>query len=164
MSGWRRRKGVAMWMVTNYVVALPREKTGLLETVATCRDALATLTHDHCARFLVVARAEAQVLLGDTSGFLETWKSQRSYFEGQPGSQEFWPRKELLGDMFTLARLLEQGDTKQYRSKVRGMKWNRFWGRVERPSPSNATTGNWRLVFLAVWVLLLLLRACNKEL
>jgi tetratricopeptide (TPR) repeat protein len=163
-SGWRQRRGVLMWMITNYVMALPRNRNGLREARDTCRDALALLPHDHCARYLVNMQAEAQVLLGDPSGFLETWNSRRSYFEGQPGKEEWMTEKSrrLLGDLPMLARFLEQGDRKLYRSKVRSLRWEAFWSPVQG-KVGNALKGgsSFRWGFFLLWLLLTLLRECK---
>ena len=58
---WRDRLGVHMWSLANYIQTLSRFRgRDLEELTATCRDALADLPHDHCARYLACMQAEAQ--------------------------------------------------------------------------------------------------------
>jgi len=60
LAGWRHRHGVNMSVVANYTSCCPALWSSQLRHVrSTCRDALAGLPHDHCARFLVHAQAEA---------------------------------------------------------------------------------------------------------
>jgi hypothetical protein len=56
-----------------------------------------------------------------------------------------------------LARFLEQGETKLYRSKVRGLRWDEFWSPVRK---LNSRRPWWWL--FPVFALLSLLQQCGE--
>ena len=73
-AAWRERAGVAMWMITNYILTLSCFRhEQLRERYNSARDALAGLPHDHCAKYLAHVQAEACALLGNRNDFLERW-------------------------------------------------------------------------------------------
>ncbi|HEY6372975.1 MAG TPA: tetratricopeptide repeat protein, partial [Candidatus Sulfotelmatobacter sp.] len=52
-SDWKQRRGVQMWMVTNYVWSCARWGRSSREHIrTTCQEALAQLRHDHSAKYL----------------------------------------------------------------------------------------------------------------
>lgn len=115
-----------MWSIANYVMCLPRlRRDHLREITATCRNAMAELPHDHCANFLAHVQAEAFALLGDTRAFLDTWSAYESYFARTLAPHEYFKadRRYLLGEIPTIARLLQQNQTRLYRRAVRELRW-----------------------------------------
>jgi cellulose synthase operon protein C len=133
LTSWRTRPGVGMWVVTNYVQSFsPLRSNDLRQVTATCRDALKNLPHDHCARYLAHVEAEAYALLGDKSGFLETWNHHRSYFDCRETEGEWFEnkRKHLLTDIPMMARYLQQNKLGLYRRTLWGWRWNYFWDRL----------------------------------
>src|SRR6202007_17711 len=98
LENWRERSGVRMWAVANYVNSLPGMRGKHLgEIRSSCRDALAGLPHDHCAKYLVHREAEACALLGDEKGLLGVWEQHRNYFDGKLEDAEgFGVRRRVL--------------------------------------------------------------------
>ena len=118
---WRSRRGVPMWSLATYMLCLSRFRRGHLEEViATCRDALADLPHDHCARYLACMQAEACALMGNQEGLLAVWGDRRGYFDGEVKNGEYFKpsQKHLLSDLPEMARALERNDHKAYRKLV----------------------------------------------
>ena len=73
-----------MWMIANHLLSAPRRtRKHWQEIRSTCEDALTSLPHDHCAKYLAHVQAEMCACLGDTEGFRQTWEKQRSYFTGK---------------------------------------------------------------------------------
>ena len=110
-----------MWSLANYMLCLSRFRRGHLEEViATCRDALADLPHDHCARYLACMQAEACALMGNQEGLLAVWGDRRGYFDGEVKNGEYFKpsQKHLLSDLPEMARALERNDHKAYRKLV----------------------------------------------
>jgi cellulose synthase operon protein C len=159
LETWRQRSGVGMWAVANYVNSLTGMRAKQLEEVrSACRDALAGLPHDHCAKYLVHRQAEACALLRDERALLETWKEYRNYFDGKLEKGEwFAPRRRyLLADLLILARSLHENNRKMYRSVLRSLRWKRFAEGFQSPNISGKTVNvRWWWV---IWVLFLLLR------
>jgi hypothetical protein len=158
LQDWRTRAGVAMWMVANYTLCLSRFRTAQLhEVVASCRDALNALRHDHCARYLAHIQAEAYALLGQREALLAIWEQQANYFDGKPEAQEYFDAedKHLLGDIPMLVRFLQQGQYRLYRKQLWAMRLNRLW----RPQTFKSHYWNWIrwLLIPAVWIVLELL-------
>ena len=152
MSDWRERPEMKMWAVANYILAWPKSNRQALDTVAkTCRDALAKLPHDHCARFLAHKQAEAYALLGDERSFLNTWNTYRHYFGGDPAKEEFFKDMHLLADIPAMAHTLQQGDAAGYRRLLRELRWRRATGGSYPDIP-------WWAILLLVWSLLHILR------
>ncbi len=126
LSSWRARRGVAMWVIANYVgcvsAILP---SGLKEIAATSGDALRDLPHDHCARYLAHVKAEACALLGDKQGLRETWILYRSYFDCQAKGNEWFEsrRRPLLTEIPMLVGFLEQNRGGQYFGTVWLLRW-----------------------------------------
>ena len=110
---WRELNGVAMWMVTNYVVCFSRsDKRAWAEVRNSCSDALASLQHDHCANFLAHVLAEICAVQGDIQGFRDTWKLYRHYFSGKRKDHEWFDaiRIPLINAIPALGLFLEQKD------------------------------------------------------
>jgi hypothetical protein len=159
LESWRERSGVGMWAVANYVNSL----TGMRakhwgEVRSSCRDALAGLPHDHCAKYLVHREAEACALLGDEKRLLEIWKQHRNYFDGKQEEAEWFEarRRYLLADLVILARSLEENNRKMYNKVLRSLRWKRIAGtlQLDNTSGKKATIRWWWVI----WVLLMLLR------
>jgi hypothetical protein len=100
-----------MWMLGNHVLALPRLTRGArTEVTAACREGLATLTHDHCARYLAYMGAEACVLNRDKQGLLAIWQNHNVYFEKSVQKGDFFPewQRYLVYEIPQAVRLLSQ--------------------------------------------------------
>jgi len=150
-----------MWAVANYVNSLTGMRKSQLEKVRdACRDALAGLPHDHCAKYLVHRLLEAYALLGDDKRTLQTWKEQRSYLDGKLAQGEWFSarRKYLLTEAIALGRSLEDNHQKIYRRVVRGLRWRVFVEQLHFSGSGGGvrTTARW---WWLIWLLLLLLRA-----
>ena len=161
LEDWRERTGVSMWVVANYVHSSSGLGAKPLEKVrATCRDALAGLPHDHCAKYLVHRGAEACALLEDKAGLLAMWKEYRSYFNGKLERGEWFDTKlnYLLGDLLVMGRAAQGNDDALYRKMLRDLRWRRFTGRFQTAISSNTTLdlGKW---WLLIWILLTILSA-----
>jgi hypothetical protein len=152
-----------MWVVTNYVISLSALRPKhLREILSSCRDALAGLPHDHCAKFLAHLEAEACALLGDRRALLETWTTNRNYFDGKLEKGEWFEtkRKHLLADVPVMARSLENNDLRMYKRVLRGLRWGRFTAEL-RPTKlgeNRNTTGWWGIVWILLWLLITLIR------
>lgn len=161
-SSWRKRRGVAMWMIANYVGCLSAlRKDDLREIVSSSGDALRNLPHDHCARFLAHTKAEAHVLLGDKSGLLDTWNGYRSYFDCNVKPNEWFQdlRRPLLTDIPMLVRYLEQHQLGQYRRTVWGLRWRHISKALGRGKKRRGSLWwLWPLLWFAAVVLTLLFR------
>jgi hypothetical protein len=119
LKDWRQRAGVPMWAVANYVVCFSRRKTvDLHEIFSTCTDALALLTHDHCAKYLAHVEAEMCALLGNPEAFRTTWLKHKGYFTGELEKGEWFESRHthLLSDIPRLAGLLETKQIDQFRA------------------------------------------------
>jgi predicted Zn-dependent protease len=161
LAGWRERKGVAMWMMTNYLICLTgTDSASLKEVRSSCRDALDGLPHDHCARYLAHRQAEACALLQDEAGFRQCMTQYREYFEGRIEKEEWFEQKRryLFADLPALARCLEQNDLQKYRAGVRQLRWERIkltfssWRLRSRVRPQ------WWWIIWAIWLLGMLSR------
>lgn len=102
-----------------------------MEVIATCRDALAQLPHDHSARYLAVMQAEACALMGDKKALLETWSERRGYFGGElkPGEYFSTEHKYLLYDIPDLVEVLQHNQPKRYRKILWQLWFRRLWNR-----------------------------------
>jgi hypothetical protein len=159
LESWRERSGVGMWAVANYVNSLTGMRAKHLgEVRSSCRDALAGLPHDHCAKYLVHREAEACALLGDVKGLLEIWKQHRHYFDGMLQKAEWFEarRRYLLADMVILARSLDENNRKMYGKMLRSLRWKRIAGKLQLDNTSGKKA-NLRWWWL-IWVLFMLLR------
>jgi predicted Zn-dependent protease len=108
-KAWRERTGVAMWMISNYIISLSRiNRDQLQERYNSSRDALAGLPHDHCAKYLAHLQAEACALLDNKDDFLSTWKSLGRYFDGKLEKGEYFKTEDfhLLTNIPKLAKYL----------------------------------------------------------
>jgi predicted Zn-dependent protease len=156
LSSWRSRSGVGMWVVATYVTSLSMLRPSRLkEIVAACGDALRDLPHDHCARFLAHARAEASALLGDKATFLQTWNQYRSYFDCQENSKEWFPagRRYLLAEIPMAVRFLQQNRTVLYHKMIWGWRWKRIYRlRSRRLAIGDAFTIPWWVLWLLIWI------------
>lgn len=160
LADWRPRSGVAMWVVANYVNCFAGLRTKQLEEVrSACRDALAGVPHDHCAKYLVHRQAEACALLGDEKGLLETWTEYRNYFNGKLETAEWFEprRRHLLADLLILVRALEENNRKLYKKTLRGLRWKRTARALHFESTGAKGKMNVRWWWV-IWVLFLLLR------
>jgi len=162
LSSWRRRKGVSMWVIANYVGCFSAlSKSDLKEIVSSSGDALRDLPHDHCARYLAHVKAEACALLGDTQGLLNTWTQYRSYFDCKETGNEWFQdrRRPLLTDIPMLVRFLEQKEYGLYRKTVRRLRWRHILGSlVKRRTRAQSTRIPWWTWVILIWFLLQLLR------
>jgi tetratricopeptide (TPR) repeat protein len=127
---WRNRRGVGMWSLANYMRSLSRFRhRDLREVIASCRDALANLRHDHCARYLVCLQAEACALGGDKDGLLAVWNDRREYFKGELKKDEYFnaPEKYLMREIPDLVEALEQKGLGAYSRGVWHLRYRRVW-------------------------------------
>jgi hypothetical protein len=130
LADWRTRKGVQMWMLGNYIIALPRlTQAARDEVIATCHEGLATLAHDHCARYLVYMEAEAYALNRDKPGLLAIWESYARYFNGSPDKTEFFPQwqRYLMHDIPRAVRLLSEPGEPGYGRLLFRLRRMRLW-------------------------------------
>jgi hypothetical protein len=159
LESWRERSGVGMWAVANYVNSVRGMRAKQLgEVRSACRDALAGLPHDHCAKYLVHRQAEACALLGDEKGLLETWKQYRNYFDGKLEKAEWFEagRRYLMADLVILARSLDENNRKMYKKALRSLWWKRIPGKLQFENTSGKKTNiRWWWV---IWMLFILLR------
>jgi tetratricopeptide (TPR) repeat protein len=148
---WRSRRGVRMWSLANYMQSLSRfRKSNLNEVIATCRDALANLTHDHCARYLTCMQAEACALVGDKEGLLAVWCDRRGYFGGELKKSEYFnaSEKHLIHDIPEMVEALQRDDAKVYRKLLRRLRFQRLWNPSSRKE-------FWKIVRLVLLILIL---------
>ena len=137
LRGWRQRTGVEMWVVANFVNCLsalrPKQRA---EILSSCRDALAGLPHDHCAKYLVYRQAETYALQGDRKGLLEIGKDYRSYFNGTLEEGEWFEasRKYLLQELPLLLASLEQENRGKYRRTLWHFRWKRLAAALGLPN------------------------------
>jgi len=152
---WRKRRGLKMWSLANYLECLPRfRKEGLHEVIGTCRDALAQLPHDHCARYLTVMQAEASGLIGDKEGLLKVWQERRPYFGGELRSDEYFRTeyKYLIYDIPDLVDALQRDDRKMYLKILWRLRFKRLWNQGRRAMVRNVLAWVVRLAVLW-WVI-----------
>jgi len=126
---WRSRRGVRMWSIANYMLSLPRfRKRDLQEVIATCRDALNDLAHDHCASYLAHMQAEACALAGDKQGLRKVWEARRGYFGTTPKTGEYFRKRDehLRHNIPDLLKALQQDNGKAYRRLVWKMRLKRL--------------------------------------
>jgi len=110
LSEWSQRRGVQMWMVTNYVWSCPRWSRDSREHIrTTCQQALLQLPHDHSAKYLVHLLAESQAILGDQTGFLDTAEKYHLLLDGAVKKSEYFEdrQKYLLTDIPRLVETLK---------------------------------------------------------
>ena len=159
-SDWRNRRGVPLWSIANYTLCLPRfRKRDLEEVIVTCRDALASLPHDHSARYLACMQAEACALAGDKQGLLEVWKDRQGYFDGYLKDGEFFKsnQKHLLTDLPALVEALGRDDKRVYGKILRRIRLQRFWNRETGISWHGALRIVAR-IFLTFWLIAMISR------
>jgi hypothetical protein len=106
----------------------------LEEVIATCRDALADLPHDHCARYLACRQAEACALVGDKEGLLAVWRDRRGYFDGELKKSEYFKesQKHLIYDIPDIIEALQRDDRKAYRNLLWRLRLQRLWNQTSR--------------------------------
>jgi hypothetical protein len=158
LAGWRRLPGIEMWIVANYVLSFSGFRARDLQQLqSSCRDALAALQHDHCAKYLVHVEAEACSLLGEKEAFMEVWKARRDYFTGKLNEGEWFEKKRehLLTSLPAMAKLLETGDSHEYRRMVRSLRWKRIFS----PRATRQRQVNFRLGWIFFWLIWLLFQA-----
>ena len=135
LRDWRTRRGVPMWSLANYVQCLSRfRRRELEEVIATCRDSLADLPHDHCAHYLACMQAEALALVGDKEGLLVVWQDRRAYFDGGLKMGEYFRagQTHLLYDIPDMIRALQSEDRKAYRKLLWRLRFQRLWNQNRR--------------------------------
>jgi hypothetical protein len=135
MRDWRTRKGVGMWVLTNYIACCSRiRRDELNEVIGACRDALALLPHDHCARFMAYMEAEALALAGDKHGLMNAWIEYSRFFEGMPDKSEFFPQGQryLIHELPDAVQLHKDGKNLSYSMLLWKMRWQRLWGQQLR--------------------------------
>lgn len=164
LADWRTRTGVEMWVVANYVHSLTGLGSEPLKEVrAACRDALAGLPHDHCAKFLAHREAEACALLGEENELLKTWQQHRNYFNGKLEQGEWFDtkRKYLLSDLLVLGRAAQDHDRRMYRSTLRGLRWRRLVAKLQLSrTPAGTPSIRWWWV---IWLLFILLQLILRQ-
>jgi len=159
LAGWRERTGVEMWVVANYVTCLSALRPKQLrEMLYSCRDALAGLPHDHCAKFLVHRQAEVCALNGDKKAFSDTWEEHRSYFDGKLENEEWFDtrRRYLLADLPILAKSLEENSRGKYRRTLWNLRRKRFAVELRLPQSSGKKVAL-RWWWIILWFLFALL-------
>jgi tetratricopeptide (TPR) repeat protein len=164
LAQWRERTGVGMWVVTNYVMCLSALRPKQLrEMLSSCRDALAGLPHDHCAKFLAHLQAEACALIGDRKALAETWNDYRSYFDGKLEKGEWFHsrRKHLLADVPIIARALRDNDLPLYRRMLWSLRWKQFTVEVQLTKLGGVriNRGWWWIVWALFWLVFLFFRS-----
>lgn len=161
LAGWRAHRGVAMWVVANYVHGLVRlKKADYRQVLSECRDALAGLRHDHSARYLAHLQAEMCAVLGDSDAFRETWARHRNYFTGEPVTQEWFEeaRLPLLSAIPRLGSLLDQGKTEEFQQGCRQLAGQlKVWPSCP-PTLMDRAAGIpgwwwWLLIYWVIWAL-----------
>jgi hypothetical protein len=155
MAGWRGREAVGLWLVASYTSCFNGLRPGhLLELRGLCTEALAVLPHDPCARYIAHVGAEASALLGDTQGFLATWKRDRRYFDGECSEEEWFPqaRRHLLEDIPRMAGLLEEDQRFQYGWILWRLRWGHLWRTIRESRVVRALEG---IPFVVWWLLVL---------
>ncbi len=166
LAGWRQRVGVSMWVVANYVIASNgSSKRQLLDVRSACRDALAGLPHDHCARFLAYMEAESCALLGDKQAFLETWKRNKEYLDGQLNQGEYFDskRKYLMADLPELERYLRNNQRWNYRQTLWRLRRSRLGLQFGEPAKRWVRKIRLRRWWWIIWVLIVLARLINQQ-
>jgi hypothetical protein len=111
LGSWRTRPGVRMWMVTNYVLSYRFPGRKDFEDIrAACTDALAKLPHDHTARYLAYALADANIQLKDMAALRGVLLKHRNLFSGALLKSEFFAdrQKYLLDRIPALIALVDQ--------------------------------------------------------
>jgi predicted Zn-dependent protease len=165
LERWRERTGVGMWVLANYLLCLSAFRPKhLRETFAACRDALAGLPHDQCAKYLVHRQAEACALLGDTKAFSKIYNEYRSYLDGKLGSGEWFEtrRKHLIDDLPAMARLLETNELSKYKWNLWKLRWKRISRRLKSPTLSGKKA-NVRWLWILFWLLWLLFQYARNR-
>jgi hypothetical protein len=166
MAGWQQRKGVGMWVIANYVMALRGTSSRQLKALrSACQDALAGLPHDHCARYLVYRGAEASALLGDKEALLDCCQRYREYFDGKLEEGEWFEEKRryLLTDLPALERFLKSNDLRNYKTQLRRLRREQF--KLSLPSLETPKTNVrwWWIVWLLLWLLIQAIRISNQQ-
>jgi cellulose synthase operon protein C len=159
LANWRERNGVAMWMVANYLSCFSRTDQGSWsEVLSTCKDALARLQHDHCAKYLAHVQAEICAARGDLNGFRETWTSHRPYFTGQRYESEWFDtgRVHLLKDIPEMATILEKNQSKVFLEKCAELRSKQALEQVPSVTSAHTNRGlsdSWWWIWI-IWLLL----------
>jgi tetratricopeptide (TPR) repeat protein len=155
LGEWRSRTGVAMWMLGNYLLSLPRlRQDDLQEVIATCDEGLSGLSHDHCARYLAYMQAEACALSRNREGLLAVWNQRTYYFEGDIQKEEFFPQYQryLIRDIPDAVHLVERSDDRGFRRLRRNLRLQRIWNPKTRARARLILTLLFRVVIL-LWLL-----------
>lgn len=166
LAEWRLRSGVETWVIANYVMCFSALRPDHLRLVrVTCRDALATLQHDHCAKYLVHLQAEACCLLGDKEGFKEVWGDHRDYFTGKLDEGEWFQKKRdhLLADLPAMASLLEANELPEYRRMVRSLRWKHIFSKSPNPRERQFSFRWGWILFWFIWLALQMLRSSGQR-
>jgi tetratricopeptide (TPR) repeat protein len=163
MHDWRQRKGVAMWMITNYVLTFSSLwRSQLNELSFACRDALAGLQHDHCAKYLAHRLAHAAALLGRQDEFLSIWNTYRNYFDERLEEKEYFRTEErhLISTLPRLGEAIGAGHLREYRKQVKRLQRRRYAALITMKLPS---LFGWRLSWWRlIWIALALLVALSR--
>ena len=172
LRDWRNVRGVGMWVVANYAICLSTFWPGQLrERIASCRDALNGLPHDHCARYLAHLQAEACALRGDRPGFLECWNLYRKYFDGKLEAGEYFRSEDrhLLFDIPKLASHYHAHRFWKGNSLILGLWLRRIFqtkavSTTENARPQKADVDvPWWVIWFATLLLLRLFSAWNQQ-
>jgi hypothetical protein len=145
-----------MWVVATYISCFSRtDQSSWNEVLSTCKDALAGIQHDHCAKYLAHVQAEICAAQGDSGGFRESFQKHRAYFTGQYHDSEWFdPRRiRLLKDIPAMAALLERQEMELFRQKCGELRTEH----VNQPSSTASgrarISGPWWWIWLLLWFL-----------
>jgi len=159
LAEWRQRDGVAMWVVATYISCFSRaDQSSWNEVLSTCKDALAGIQHDHCAKYLAHVQAEICAVQGDSEGFRESWQKHRAYFSGQCHDSEWFDarRKHLLRDIPEMAALLDQSRNNLFLEKCGELRKKLAFSPPATMTGGSTRGFNWWWFWL-LWILLSML-------
>jgi predicted Zn-dependent protease len=157
LANWRERNGVTMWMAANYISCFSRaDQTQWNEVFRTCKDALAGLQHDYCAKYLAHVQAEICAVQGDVAGFRNTWETHRAYFTGQRHDSEWFDsrRIHLLKDIPELGAFLEQNQNTSFLQKCGELRKKQA---LNPPDSGTTNSAGFPKAWWWIWILWLLL-------
>jgi len=160
LAQWRERNGVAMWMVANYIACFsPTDQSSWNEVLLTCKDALAGIPHDHCAKYLAHVQAEICAVQGNLKAFRETWKEHPAYFTGQRHDSEWFDsrRIHLLKDIPEMAALLEKNQNQSFFEKCGELRNKQAVNPPYSTTANSAGSSNTWWWIWSLWLLLSLL-------
>jgi len=167
MQDWRQRRGLRMWMISNYILCFSSLSHPQLEELAnTCTDALAGLPHDHCAKYLVYRLAEANALLGRRDELRQLWERYRNYFDGKIDQNEYFRLKDrfLVDQIPAIVYALRDGRGRDYRKAIRSLRRQRYLDPLpfRLPTQSQQHFPRW-LLWVLFWILLMIISQFSRN-